>query len=511
MPPEVESNKPQPSAVPGEETTESPLERLFHMVDITMPVKPVDLSRMTAEDTGTVDLGATLAGALQIFLHEIAKSGATVEKVDKVTIDSYIAEFDRRLSLQLDEILHHPEFQKLESAWRGLKFLVDRTDFRRNCRIEVLQVSKAELLDNFEDSPEPVQSGLYQQVYAQEYDQPGGEPVSVMVSNYEFGRSPQDVTLLQNIAKVAAATHCPFLGSVGNRFFGLDTIHKLPNLPDLAAHFETAEYTKWRSFRKTEDSRFIGLVAPRFLLRLPYGKDQVPTKSFSYEEKVTGETHDRYLWGNGTYAFAANLARSFVNSGWCVQIRGPQAGGLVENLPIHLYDAGGNKLVKIPTEILIPDTREFEFAKLGFIPLSFYKNRDYACFFSANSIQEPKIYDSPAATANSRISARLPYLFLSTRIAHYLKVIQRENIGATKDRTVLEKELNTWLSQLVTEMKNPGPEVIAQRPLRAAQVQVEDIADNPGFFKVTMRIMPHFQIEGMDIDLSLVAQMPKGK
>ncbi len=509
MPPEAEGAG-QPAKT-TEEQSASPLQKLFSVVDISMPGKPVDMGRVTTDEGGPVDLGATMAGALQVFLSEIAKQGTPVEKVDKVVVDHYIAEFDRRLSMQLDEILHSAAFQKMESTWRGLKFLVDRTDFRRNCKIELLNVSKGELLENFEDSPETVQSGLYQQVYTQEYDQPGGEPVGCMVSNYEFDRGPQDIALLQNIAKVSAATHCPFLGSVGHKFFGLESIHKLPTLPDLAAHFETAEYTKWRSFRQSEDSRYVGLVSPRFLLRLPYGPDQVPTKNFNYEENVTGETHDRYLWGNATFAFAANLAKSFVNSGWCVNIRGPQAGGLVENLPIHLYDAGGNKMVKIPTEILIPDTREFEFAKLGFIPLSFYKNRDYACFFSAQSAQEPKLYDDPKATANSRISARMPYIFLATRVAHYLKVIQRENIGSAKDKTVLEKELNSWIQQMVTEMKNPGPDVIAQRPLRAAQVNVEDIVENPGFFRVSMKIMPHFQIEGMDINLSLVAQMPKGK
>lgn len=510
MPPEAEESRPQ-EAKPAEEKEATPLQRLFTLVDISMPARPVDVAQMTTAEAGTVELGATLAGALQIFLKEVSRSATAVEKVDKNIVDFYIAEFDHRLSQQLDAILHQQDFQRLESSWRGLKFLVDRTDFRRNCRIEVLQVSKTELLQNFEDSPETVQSGLYQQIYTQEYDQPGGEPVTAMVSNYEFGRDPQDVTLLQNIAKVAAATHCPFIGSVGQKFFGLDSIHKLPNLPDLAAHFDTAEYTKWRSFRQSEDSRFVGLVAPRFLLRLPYGPESVPTKSFNYMEDVTGETHERYLWGNASYAFAANLARSFVNNGWCVQIRGPQAGGLVENLPIHLYDAGGNKLVKIPTEILIPDTREFEFAKLGFIPLSFYKNRDYACFFSANSIQEPKIYDSKEATANSRISSRLPYIFLVSRIAHYLKVIQRENIGAAKDKAVLEEELNQWIQGLVTEMKNPSPELIATHPLRKAMVKVEDIVENPGFFKVQMFVMPHFQIEGMDVNLSLVAQMPKAK
>ena len=239
--------------------------------------------------------------------------------------------------------------------------------------------------------------------------------------------------------------------------------------------------------------------------------DTVPVRAFNYEEAVKGPDHDRYLWVNASFAFAANMTRSFVNNGWCVQIRGPQAGGKVEDLPVHLYDLGTGVQPKIPSEVLIPETREFEFANLGFIPLSFYKNHDFACFFSANSAQKPALYETKEATANSRINARLPYIFLLSRIAHYLKVIQRENIGTTKDRRVLELELNNWVKGLVTEMKDPGDDLQASHPLREAKVTVEDIEDNPGFFRIKLFVIPHFQVEGMDIGLSLVSQMPKAK
>ena len=264
-------------------------------------------------------------------------------------------------------------------------------------------------------------------------------------------------------------------------------------------------------FRDTDDSRYVGLVMPRVLGRLPYGPDTVPVRSFNYVEEVKGPDHEKYLWTNASFAFAANMVKSFVNNGWCVQIRGPQAGGAVADLPIHLYDLGTGNQVKIPSEVMIPETREFEFANLGFIPLSYYKNRDYACFFSANSAQKPALYDTADATANSRINARLPYIFLLSRIAHYLKIIQRENIGTTKDRRVLELELNTWIRTLVTEMTDPGDELQASHPLRDGKVIVEDIEDNPGFFRVRLFAVPHFQIEGMDINLSLVSQMPKAK
>ena len=433
--------------------------------------------------------------AVNILLQLIQGSSQKIEKLDKHLLDYHISQIDQKISRQLDVVMHNKTFQEIESTWRGLKFLVDRTDFRRNVKIELLDISKEDLRQDFEDAPEISQSGFYRHTYIQEYDTPGGEPIGVTISNYEFDRSSQDIALLRNISKVAASAHMPFVGSAGPKFFGKETMEEVAAIKDIGNYFDRAEYTKWNSFRETDDSRYVGLTLPRVLARLPYGPETVPVRSFNYVEDVKGLDHDRYLWANASYAFAANMAQSFVRNGWCVQIRGPQAGGLVE----------------IPTEVLIPETREFEFANLGFIPLSFYKNRDYACFFSANSTQKPALYDTKEATANSRINSRLPYIFLLSRIAHYLKVIQRENIGATKDRRVLELELNRWISNLVTEMTDPSDEVQASHPLREAKVIVEDIEDNPGFFRVKTFLVPHFQIEGMDINLSMVSQMPKAK
>ena len=449
--------------------------------------------------------------AVNILLQLIQDSSQKIEKLDKHLLDYHISQIDQKISRQLDVVMHNETFQEIESTWRGLKFLVDRTDFRQNVKIELLDVSKEDLRQDFEDAPEISQTGFYRHTYIQEYDTPGGEPIGVTISNYEFDRSSRDISLLRNISKVAASAHMPFVGSVGPKFFGKETMEEVAAIKDIGNYFDRAEYTKWNSFRETDDSRYVGLTLPRVLARLPYGPETVPVRSFNYIEDVKGLDHDRYLWANASYAFAANMAQSFVRNGWCVQIRGPQAGGLVEDLPIHLYDLGTGNQVKIPTEVLIPETREFEFANLGFIPLSFYKNRDYACFFSANSTQKPALYDTKEASANSRINSRLPYIFLLSRIAHYLKVIQRENIGATKDRRVLELELNKWIGGLVTEMTDPSDEVQASHPLREAKVIVEDIEDNPGFFRVKTFLVPHFQIEGMDINLSMVSQMPKAK
>ncbi|ELY5873848.1 type VI secretion system contractile sheath large subunit, partial [Cronobacter sakazakii] len=332
-----------------------------------------------------------------------------------------------------------------------------------------------------------------------------------VISSYEFDASAQDMALLRNISKVSAAAHMPFIGAVGPKFFLKDSMEEVAAIKDIGNYFDRAEYIKWKAFRDTDDARYIGLTLPRVLGRLPYGPDTVPVRSFNYVEEVKGPDHEKYLWTSASFAFAANMVKSFINNGWCVQIRGPQAGGAVQDLPIHLYDLGTGNQVKIPSEVMIPETREFEFANLGFIPLSYYKNRDYACFFSANSAQKPALYDTPDATANSRINARLPYIFLLSRIAHYLKLIQRENIGTTKDRRLLELELNNWVRGLVTEMTDPGDELQASHPLRDAKVVVEDIEDNPGFFRVRLYAVPHFQVEGMDVSLSLVSQMPKAK
>lgn len=454
-----------------------------------------------------------VTAAVQVLLQRLKKSGQQVEKLDKSLLDHHIAELDYQISRQLDEVMHHQEFQKVESQWRGLKHLIDRTDFRQNVKIEILDISKDDLRQDFEDAPEITQSGLYGHTYIAEYDTPGGEPIGAVISSYEFDASPQDIALLRNISKVAAAAHMPFIGSVGPAFFLKNSMEDVAAIKDIGNYFDRAEYIKWKSFRDTDDSRYIGLTMPRVLGRLPYGPDTVPVRSFNYIEEVKGPDHEKYLWTNASFAFAANMVRSFINNGWCVQIRGPQAGGAVQDLPIHLYDLGTGNQVKIPSEVMIPETREFEFANLGFIPLSYYKNRDYACFFSANSTQKPALYDTADATANSRINARLPYIFLLSRIAHYLKLIQRENIGTTKDRRLLELELelNTWVRGLVTEMTDPGDELQASHPLRDAKVVVEDIEDNPGFFRVKLYAIPHFQVEGMDVNLSLVSQMPKAK
>ena len=496
----------------AEKTKDSGLEYIYRTMNIAPPETTVAISKYRnpqalAESKTNERIGAALA----LFVDSVLESGNTIEKIDKAVLDCQIAELDRRISMQLDEILHAPQFQKLESVWRSLDFLVQRTDFRKNVKINIIDVSKSELAEDFEDVPETIQSGLYKHVYMDEYDTPGGEPFAAMISDFEFDASAADISLLQEISKVAASCHCPFVGSATPQFFAKEKAPDLTKIEDLHNYMERSEFLRWNSFRNSEDSRYVGLTLPRFSLRLPYGPDTMPVKEFVYRENVAGPDSSKYLWGNATFAFASNMVRSFIDNGWCVQIRGPESGGRVDNLPVHVFDAGRGTEVKIPTEILIPETREFEFAQEGFIPLSFYKNRDYACFFSANSTQRPQEFDNPIITANMRINSRLPYIFLISRIAHYLKVIQRENIGSTKSRMVLQEELTRWIKRLVTEMNDPGPDLIATHPLKEADVNVSELEDNPGFFRVSLSVIPHFQIEGIDINLSLVSKLPKGK
>ena len=449
---------------------------------------------------------------VEAFLSELLTPKMAEEKVDKQLVDRLIAEIDTKLSGQMDEVLHHEEFQQLESAWRGLKMVVDGTDFRENIRLEMLNVSKETLLEDFEDSPEIVKSGLYKNIYTAEYGQFGGKPYGAIIANFEFGPGAQDIKLLQNMASVATMAHAPVIAAAGPRFFGDDNILGLPNLKDLKSHFEAPQFTKWQSFRESEDARSVGLTLPRFLLRLPYGRENNPVKAFNYEENVR-EKHEDYLWGNTAFAFATRLSDSFAKYRWCPNIIGPQGGGTVEDLPLHQFEAMGEIETKIPTEVLVSDRREFELAEEGFISLTMRKGSDNACFFSANSVQKPKYFgqskEGKEAELNYRLGTQLPYMFVMNRLAHYLKVLQREQIGTWKERTDLQRELDNWIRQYVADMDNPSAGVRGRRPLRQAQITVEDVEGNPGWYRVNMKVRPHFKYMGAFFTLSLVGKLDK--
>lgn len=446
------------------------------------------------------------------LISEMLAPNRAAERIDKAIVDAMVAEIDQRLSAQVNAILHHKEFQQLESAWRSLKFVVDKVDFRENIKVEIMNVSKEDLLTDFEDSPEVPKSGLYKQVYSENIGVLGGKPVGLIVGNYEFDSGPQDVALLQKIASVSAMSHAPFISAVSPKMFGEESWETLPNLKDLKSVFESPKYARWQAFRESEDARYVGLTLPRFLLRLPFGASTIPVKSFNFEEEVVGD-HESYLWGNAAMAMATRVADSFAKYRWAPNIIGPQAGGTVEDLPLHQYEAMGEIQTKIPTEAQVTDRREFELSEEGFIGLTYRKESNNACFFSANSVQKPKYFgNSPegkAAETNYRLGTQLPYMFIMTRLAHYLKVLQREQIGTWKERGDLERELNQWIGQYVADMDDPAPGVRSRRPLRTARIIVSDVEGQPGWYRCDMQVRPHFKYMGASFTLSLVGKLDK--
>ncbi|MBW2734952.1 MAG: type VI secretion system contractile sheath large subunit [Deltaproteobacteria bacterium] len=451
---------------------------------------------------------------VQALIGELLKTRKEGQRIDRKVVEAMISQIDQTISAQVNAVLHHKEFKKLESAWRSLKYLVDNVDFRENIRINMLQATKTELLDDFEDASEIVTSGLYRHVYTAEYGQFGGKPYGAMVANYEFGAGNHDVALLRHAAAVAAMAHAPFLAGTDPNFFGRDEsdFTELPHMRDLEAHFEDPRFTKWHGFRESEDARYVGLAMPRFVLRAPYSAESGQVRSFHFNEEAA-ESNENYLWGNAAFTLATRLADSFAKFRWCPNIIGPRSGGEVDDLPIHHYEAMGEMRTKVPTEVLISERREYELSEQGFIALTMRKDSDNAAFFSANSAQKPKYFgtseEGRRAETNYRLGTQLPYLFIITRIAHYLKVLQRENIGSWKTARELQKELNDWISQYVVGMDNPSQSVRSANPLRAAEITVEDVPGNAGWYRVKMNITPHIKYMGAFFTLSLVGKLDK--
>jgi type VI secretion system protein ImpC len=465
----------------------------------------VETKRKPADDDYSV-----VKRGVEILLSELLTPKRAGERIDKALVDAMIGELDSKLSGQLDEVLHHAEFQKIESAWTGLKLLVDRTNFRENVKLEILNCSKEDLQADFEDAPEIPKYGLYKKLYSEEYGQFGGEPVGAIIANYSFGPGPQDVQLLQNCAAVATMSHAPFVAATGPEFFGHEDFSGLPNMKDLKATFEAPQYIKWRSFRESEDARNVGLSLPRFLGRLPYGAETLPVKAFNYEESVRG-SHEDYLWVNSAFAFATRLSDSFAKWRWCANIIGPRSGGAVEDLQLHLFDEMGETTTKIPTEIMITDRREFELAEEGFMALTYRKGSDNACYFSANSCQKPKYFgqskEGKENETNYKLGTQLPYNFMVSRVAHYLKVLQRENLGSWQTKEKMQAELSNWIKQYVNDTDTPMPGTVGRRPFRRAKIDVEDIAGEPGWYKIGMKLMPHIKYQGANFELSLVGKL----
>lgn len=444
------------------------------------------------------------------FISQVLAGEMTVSRDAEAMINARIAQIDHLLSLQLNEILHHPSFQQLEATWRGLKYLVDHTETSPMLKIRVLNVSKRELLRDLQRAPEFDQSAIFKKVYEEEFGVFGGEPFGALIGDYYFGKHPEDIELLEKMSQVAAAAHAPFIAAAAPDLLGLDSFTNLGAPRDLAKIFESTEYAKWKSFRNSEDSRYVALCLPRVLMRLPYGRDTKPVEAFNYEEGVDGSDHSKYLWGNAAYALGARLTEAFATYGWCAAIRGVEGGGLVEGLPVHTFRTDeGDVAVKCPTEIAISDRREKELADLGFVPLVHCKGTDYAAFFSVQSCNKPKVYDKEAATANARLSAQLPYILAVSRFAHYLKAIMRDKIGSFMSRADCERFLNQWIMNYVTEDDQASPATKAQYPLREARVEVMEVPGKPGVYRAIAYLRPHFQLDELTVSLRLVAELPQ--
>lgn len=449
---------------------------------------------------------------LKDLVQDVMTGQMTVSKDTEAMINTRIAELDSLISRQLNEVLHAAPFQKLEGSWRGLHYFVQQTETSSSLKLKLMNISKDDLFKDLDKAVEFDQSAIFKKIYEEEYGTLGGKPFGALVGDYEFGRHPKDVALLEKMSGVASTAHAPFIAAASPSLFNFESFTDLAGPRDLEKIFDNEAYLKWNMFRKSDDSRYVGLCLPHVLMRLPYGKDTVPVEEFDFEENVDGRDHSKYLWGNAAYAFAARLTDAFAKHEWCAAIRGVEGGGLVEGLPAHTFITDdGDVATKCPTEIAITDRRENELAKLGFIPLSYYKGTDTAAFMGAQSAQKPQLYLDDDANANSRLSTQLQYIFACSRFAHFLKVMMRDKIGSFMSRDQCETFLNRWISKYVLLDDMAPQDLKAKFPLREARIEVTEIAGKPGSYNAVAFLRPHFQLEALSVSLRLVAKLPAAK
>jgi len=443
------------------------------------------------------------------LVSQILDEGMTVSADTAAMINDRIAQIDQLLTDQLNEVMHNQAFQDLEASWRGLNYLVMNTETGVMLKLRLLNITQKELLTDLEKAVEFDQSQLFKKLYEEEYGTFGGSPYTLLIGDYQFGRHPQDMALLEKLSNVAAAAHAPFIAAAGPKLFDMDSFTELGVPRDLAKIFESLELIKWRSFRDSEDSRYVSLVLPHILMRLPYGAETVPVEGLNFEEEVDGKDHAKYLWGNPAYALGQRITNAFAKYKWCAAIRGVEGGGLVEGLPTHTFNTDeGDIALKCPTEIAITDRREKELNDLGFITLVHCKGTDYAAFFGGQTTQKPKVYDTPQANANARISTVLPYILAASRFAHYIKAIMRDKIGSFMTAENVSAFLNRWIGNYVLGKDDAGQEIKAQYPLREARVDVAEIPGKPGCYRAVVFLRPHFQLEELTTSIRLVAELP---
>ncbi len=493
--------------VKTEEQQELDIKRFLSSMRLSTEVG--EATPMIQDDLQTVkddvsDEDRFLSGLAALLLN-IDTSGG---RLDKGKIFDVVAQIDKKVNDQLNEVIHHPDFKAVESSWRSLNDIIVNTNFKANVMIDIIDVGKDELFEDFESNAVDITgSALFKKVYVAEYDQYGGKPYGGIIGFYEFEHTPKDEFWLQVMGKIAAASHAPFIASVSPKFFGCDSIEELSAIKDLEGLMNHPKYGSWNKLRDSEVAAYIGLTLPRYVLRLPYDPEINPCGDLNFREEVQGDQNEDFLWGTSAALLAQNMVKSFVQSGWCQYLRGPKGGGLVTGLPVHTFNLRGEDEIKLPVEMSIPDYRELEFANAGFIPLVYRKGTADACFFSVQSIKKPKKFKDPKDSENSQLVTNLSYTLSVTRIAHYVKCIMRDNIGSSADASYIKDQLTNWIFKYVTTVTNPDDLTLRFYPFKKAAVEVAEREGMIGWYDCSIAILPHIQFEGMDVELRLDARL----
>jgi type VI secretion system protein ImpC len=496
-------------SIPANATTESPsasvLDAILEKLEETGP------TRALGDTKAAVTAKSRDKDLITAFIDRVLKGHKIAPKSVQIAIDNQVAEIDHLISVQLNQILHHPRFQKLEAGWKGLRYLAAQSETSVMLQIQLLDVSKRELIDDFEKNDLQFESSeLFRKVYKKRYNTWGASPFGALIGDYEFDNQPEDIGLIRNVAKVAAAAHAPFVAAAAPALLGLKSFTQLADVRDYAVATAGVDFAAWRSFRNSEDSRYVALTVPHILLRLPYGEGTKAVKGFNYKEGVTGPDHSKYLWGSAAYALGARITQAFSRTGWCTQIKGPKNGGLVENLPLHVFPSQkGIREAKCPTEVILADNEEKQLSDLGLIPLVHCVETDYAAFFGTQTCQAPKEYDKPQATASAALSAQLPYILVTSRFAHYLKAMMRDYIGTFMSRAECERILNEWITTYVTDDDFASAQTKAEKPLREARIEVKEIPGKPGQYTAIAWLRPHLMLEGLKVAMRLVTELPQ--
>jgi type VI secretion system protein ImpC len=429
-------------------------------------------------------------------------------RFDKQSIQDLVADIDELVDSQLNEILHAPAFQQLESSWASIADLARRTNFKAAIGISLLDASKEEVHEDLElNIADIAGSELFKKIYVAEYDQFGGAPFGALIGLYDFANTPSDIVWLRAMGKVSSASHAPFVASVSPKFFGCETMQEVNQLRDIAGLFNTPRYSAWNELRDSEEAAYIGLTMPRYIVRVPYNEMTNPAEGINFSEKVQGNVDGEFLWGSSAMLLARNLVRSFETSGWCQYLRGVKGGGQVTALATHTFNLRGEEEMRGPVETSMPDFRELELANAGLIPLIHKKGTADAVFFSVQSIKKSHRFKDPKDSENSQLVTNLAYTFSISRIAHYLKCIMRDNIGSAADANYISSQIDRWISGYVTTLVNPDDLTLRYYPFKAYSLQVTDVPGKIGWYQCNLSILPHIQFEGMNVDLRVDARL----